>query len=65
MYKAAVLQLVKNRMQEFFQQEVGNRVTNNNWSFLGLTLEGIFAENEVKEDIPEADKAKQAATMVT
>ena len=53
MFKPELQTEIDNRLKEFIQQEMGNRLTPNNWNFLVLTLRAIFKRNEVK---PEKEK---------
>lgn len=50
MYKPNLKQEINKRLAEFIQQEMGNRLTPNNWNYLVLTLESIFQQNEVKPE---------------
>ena len=49
-YKDELQTEIDNRLKEFIQQEMGNRVTPNSWNYLMLTLGPIFKRNEVKEE---------------
>ncbi len=48
MYKPEVKTQIDNRCQEFIQQEIGNRLTPNNWNYFILTITSIFKRNEIE-----------------
>ena len=53
MFKPELQTEIDNRLKEFIQQEMGNRVTPNSWNYLILTLGPIFKRNKVE---PEKEK---------
>ncbi len=56
MYKTKLVQDIDNRMQQFFQEEYGNRITANNWSYFGLTIKTLFEKNKMKEEETEIEQ---------
>jgi len=48
MYKQELRQQIEQTLLTFFQQEVGNRITENNWSWLGIKIRSIFENKELQ-----------------
>lgn len=53
MFKPELKEEINQRLQEFVQVEMGNRITINNWNWLIVTLGLIFERNEVEAKEPE------------
>ena len=54
MFKPELRDEINNRLADFAQVEMGNRVTPNNWNYLALTLKVIFDRNVVEPEKEEA-----------
>lgn len=48
MYEAKLKDELDKRLREFIREEMGNRLTPNNWNWLIATLTSIFKRNEVE-----------------
>uniref|UniRef100_A0A6M3JWE3 Uncharacterized protein n=1 Tax=viral metagenome TaxID=1070528 RepID=A0A6M3JWE3_9ZZZZ len=59
MYKPELRQNIEQTLLIFFQQEVGNRVTENNWSWLGMKMRSIFESKNLQVELKEDEKKDQ------
>ena len=58
MYKPEIRQQIEGTLANFAKQEVGNRITQNNWSFLELLLKATWDNKQFQVE-PEKKKGKE------
>ena len=56
MYKQELRQQIEQTLRMFFQQELGNRVTENNWSWLGIKVGTIFENKDLRLEVKKEGK---------
>jgi len=56
MYKPELRQNIEQTLRTFFQQELGNRVTENNWSWLGIKVGTVFENKDLQLEVKKEGK---------
>lgn len=51
MYKTELQKEIITRLQQFLQEEIGNRITLNNMTGLSISLGPIFERNLIRDEI--------------
>lgn len=63
MYNTKLKADIEQRLQRFAQEEMGNRLTLNNWNWLIVTINNIFEQNKVKPEEAQGKPKKETETQ--